>query len=704
VCDYPEKVAAVNAPALDIRQLGVSVVQGCTPERSWPKELDPNCAYHYLPSGLESKSARDRDDEAERLYLGRWCSFDWGPLIDEVFAGAADDQKLCALGELLKLILCPVNLSDIPTMQQLLNHPVLAAAVAEARAQQDSNRAGFQVDRHAAYYAGVEVQGILSSVHAYLAAKYGPARAGGWNFENQLNVAGMRYSKANREGGPEAGAVHIPVSDQVKDASVSSWSIATAASATRGGTGSCPPIVEGLTRSSNPISEVMRHRSSKAAPSSASSAASSASSTALTDKTEQQPGATAAGKPVPLEQRSQLLLQVSSQQPQVPNTVSNTASQKGQPQHVTATAAATAAAPAAEQPLCSSSAADMKGSKAAGTQQQRKPGQQAVLHLSGAMRHCDLEQLLLDKADTDYAATAAGSTDAVTVAAGCCSSSSVKLPSPVISASAASGHSSSSTATTQQPAVLHPSGVMFAAALDQLLLDKADADYAAAMAAGAPTAAVAGCSSISSCPFSRSPVKLPQAAAPLALRVGDTSSSIAAPQQQTVLHPPGAMWLSDLEQLLFGEAYTYAGAMAAAAAFTPVWCGDLEAQLWAAVAAVEAAAQVPMLPAAVAAATAAAAAPLFITCRCCRSRIRSWSNGCCPSTISNSSRRRQCQVLHHRLPAPLLPTAAAAAAVQAGSPRTLLQSNLQLLITVAASGRCDRASSSNSSSRNCCPV
>jgi len=549
VCDYPEKVAAVNTPALDIRQLGVSVVQGCTPKRSWPKELDPDCAYRYLPDDFENKSARDRDDEAERLYLGRWCSFDWGPLIDEVFASAADDHKLRALGELLKLILCPVNQSDIPTMQQLLQHPVLAAAVAEARAQQDSNRAGFQVDRHAAYDAGLEVQGILSSVHAYLAAKHGPARAGGWNFEAQLNVAGMRYNKAIREGVPEAGAVHIPASDQVKDASVSSWSIATAASAAGGGTGSCWPIVEGFT---------------------------------------------------------QLLLQVSSQQPQVPNAVSNTASQKGQsaqPQHVTDTAAATAAGSAAEQPFCSSSAADKNGSKAAGTQQQRKPGQQAVLHPSGAMRHCDLEQLLLDKADTDNAATAASSTAAVMVAAGCCSSSSVELPSHAISASAASGHSSSA-ANSLRPPALHPSGAMSAAALDQLLLDKADTDYAAAMAAGAPT--------VGACPSSWSPVELPQAAGPLACRVGNnSSSSVSTPQQQAVPHPPSAMWLSDLEQLLFGEADTYAGAMAAAAAFTLVWCGDLEAQLWAAVAAVETTAQVHLLPAAChSVAAPAAAAPV----------------------------------------------------------------------------------------------
>lgn len=109
MCDYPEKVAAANTPALDIRQLAVSVVQGCIPIRSWPKELDPDCAYHFLPSDQEFTSARNRDDEAERLYLGRWSSLNWGPLIDEGFARAADDHEWRALGELLKLIVCPVN-------------------------------------------------------------------------------------------------------------------------------------------------------------------------------------------------------------------------------------------------------------------------------------------------------------------------------------------------------------------------------------------------------------------------------------------------------------------------------------------------------------------------------------------------------------------------------------------------------------------
>lgn len=111
-------------------------------------------------------------------------------------------------------------------MQQLLDHPVLAAAVAAARAQQDSNHAGFQADRHAAYHAGLELLSVLSSLHTYHAARYGPARAGGWIFENQLKFAGNRYKKAIREGMPEVGAVRIPPSDLVESTSVPSWSIA----------------------------------------------------------------------------------------------------------------------------------------------------------------------------------------------------------------------------------------------------------------------------------------------------------------------------------------------------------------------------------------------------------------------------------------------------------------------------------------------
>lgn len=317
--------------------------------------------------------------------------------------------------------------------------------------------------------------------------------------------------------------------------------MAAAASAAR-----CCSTGEGLTRSSKHLSEPMRHRSATAAPSPAPSAVSTA-----TSKTEEQPGATAAGQPEPLKQPSQLLLQVSIQQLQVPKAVSTTESQNSQsaqPQHVTATAAGTAAGSAAEQPLSLPPAADKTGHKAASAQQQRKPGQQAVLHPSGAMRHCDLEQLLLDKADTDYTATAAGSTAAVMVAAG---SSSAELPSPTLPAAAAPAlnHStsgtSSSTATTQQPAALHPSGAVFAAALDQLLLDKADADHAAAMATDGTAAAVAGFFNSSSSTggsqlaASRSPMQLPRVAGSVNL-VGNTtgSSSMSAPRQQAVLHPP----------------------------------------------------------------------------------------------------------------------------------------------------------------------
>jgi hypothetical protein len=169
ICHLPvvssEAVSALHTAALDIRQVAISALASFIgPENlPYPVNLHDNpydgWQEHYTPQEIEAMSMETQLQHSRAEYLAAFGTFNWEETIDEEIG------PLCApTARLLWRILGPRDQADVPTIREILQTPVLAPFTALARARFAEKRSAFQVQHHAAYLAGVELEELLVRV------------------------------------------------------------------------------------------------------------------------------------------------------------------------------------------------------------------------------------------------------------------------------------------------------------------------------------------------------------------------------------------------------------------------------------------------------------------------------------------------------------------------------------------------------------
>lgn len=154
----------------------------------------------------------------------RWGKFDFAPLIDATFASRPE------LGGLLKSVLCPVEQCDVPSIDSILQHPLLAHAVAAVQAQQQElyHKEVFAWKCLQAYTAGSALLSQLKDLHSKLEWASISSSSSSLTFQEQVAMLEQQYSSNPNYWRLQHLDSHVVPSDDRRVSSMS-WEEATAA-------------------------------------------------------------------------------------------------------------------------------------------------------------------------------------------------------------------------------------------------------------------------------------------------------------------------------------------------------------------------------------------------------------------------------------------------------------------------------------------
>jgi hypothetical protein len=170
----PAAMSALNSPALDIRQLFLSALFGFIGAKNIP----------------DAVSWRHNNEFGK--YIEAYATFDWVSLINATIGPvcAASAQLLCS-------ILAPLEQATVPSIAELLQHPLLAPLAAEAQVLFAGQRGAFQVQHHAAYLGGHALKSLLNGLPS---AHTSCSSSSTGFFTRQITALQDRFSAAGAQG------------------------------------------------------------------------------------------------------------------------------------------------------------------------------------------------------------------------------------------------------------------------------------------------------------------------------------------------------------------------------------------------------------------------------------------------------------------------------------------------------------------------
>jgi hypothetical protein len=168
--DDPGTMSALSNPVLDVRQATLSALFGLVGP-NMPQEVNwrYNTRYEYIEA------------------VG---SFDWAGFVNEAIGPVCPSTA-----RLFSSILGPLEQAAVPSIAELLEHPLLAPLAAEAQAQFARQRGAFQVQHHAAYWGGQALQPLLNGLPTASSSSSSTEL-----FTRQISALQDRYSAAVAQG------------------------------------------------------------------------------------------------------------------------------------------------------------------------------------------------------------------------------------------------------------------------------------------------------------------------------------------------------------------------------------------------------------------------------------------------------------------------------------------------------------------------
>jgi hypothetical protein len=161
----PATIAALNRPALDTRQLFLSALFGGVGAKNLPVQV--NWLYnHPFPA-----------------YVTAVANFDWAGYIYRVIA-----PQCPATAHLLCSVLGPLDQAAVPSIAELLQHPLLAPMVAEAQALFAAQRGAYREQHLAAYWGGLELKELLEGLPSALTSSTSSSRSSNVFFTRQFRA------------------------------------------------------------------------------------------------------------------------------------------------------------------------------------------------------------------------------------------------------------------------------------------------------------------------------------------------------------------------------------------------------------------------------------------------------------------------------------------------------------------------------------